>query len=344
MPSDLVILNGRAGARPTVSGVERWTREVARLLLARQPKRYVEVAPPRRLSGKLGQPWEQLALPLQAAARRAEFILSPANLAPLAWPRNVVTVHDAAILRTPDAYSPAYRRWHAWVGAPAIRRAVHVLTVSEFSRSELVELMGLEPDRVTVVGGGVSDSFSEEADAASVRARYRLERPYVLAVGTADRRKNLSVLPLTAQRLAMSGRELVWAGGARSHIQGSTLGPEVRALGYVPEADLPGLYAGAEAFVLPSLYEGFGLPCLEAMASSTPVVASNRGALPEVCAGAALLVDPHDEHAVADAVVRVLDDRELSANLQRRGRQRAAEFSWDAVAGRVDQVLEGLAQ
>lgn len=338
-----MILNNRVARRATISGVERWATEVTPRLLSCRPDRYMELHPPRGLAGPAGQAWEQLVLPAHAFRLRAAVVFSPANLSPWMWPRNVLVIHDAAVLRYPQAYRRLYRAWHAHVGLAAARKALAVVTVSAFSRAELLTLCGLEPERVVVIRGGVDDRFRPDADRERVASTYGLELPYVLTVGTADPRKNLSALSETARRLHTLGMQLVWAGGVRRQVHAAVALDGVRALGYVPDEALPGLYAGAEAFVLPSLYEGFGLPCLEAMACGTPVVASDRGALAETCAGAALLVDPRDPAAVAEAVVRAATDEALRAQLRSKGLERASRASWDHTARELDQLLIELA-
>jgi glycosyltransferase involved in cell wall biosynthesis len=335
-----ILLNARAAARPTITGVERWAVELLPRLRALAPERYVVTQPHSPTTGRLlGQAWEQFILPLDAARRRASLVFSPANLAPLAWPRNVMMVHDATVLREPGAYTRTYATWHRRLGVACARRALLVLTVSDFSRHELERLVGLDPERILVIRGGVSERFTPAADAERVALKLGLTRPYVLTVATNDRRKNLAALGETAGRLAALGIELVWAGETRSYIQGASAVTGVRALGYVDEADLPGLYAGALSFVLPSTYEGLGLPCLEAMACGTPVVAADRAALPETCGSAALLVDPDDPAAVADAVIGAATDDEARARLSESGLRRASELTWDRAAVQTHQIL-----
>jgi glycosyltransferase involved in cell wall biosynthesis len=338
-----ILLNRRAATRPTITGVERWTAEVIPRLHALNPKRYEVVEPPPRARQRaLAQSWEQLALPARAARRRASLIFSPANLAPLAWPRNVLVVHDAAVLRQPEAYSRAYRAWHRHFGLTCARRALAVITVSEFSRRELIELAGLNPETLVVIPGGVSEHFGPDGD--RVAGKLGLSRPYVLTVATDDRRKNLPALAQAAAALDKLGIDLAWAGDSRPYFAQATAAAGVRPLGYVDDADLPGLYRGALAFVLPSSYEGFGLTCLEAMACGVPVVAADRAALPETCADAALLVDPDDPGAVADSVVRAATEPALRERLRRSGVLRAAEFSWDRAARETDQLLSDLSE
>jgi glycosyltransferase involved in cell wall biosynthesis len=311
----VIALNGRAAARPELGGVERWARELAARLDARL------LSPPAALSHRAGQVWEQAALPV--LARSAAVLLNPANLAPLAFPRNVVVIHDAAVLRSPEWYSPAYVRWQRLVLPRIARGALRVVTVSTFSHDELASLLGVE---AVIVPGGVDH-------ARFVPGPARTDRPNVLTVASRTARKNLGALAETARRLAGDGIELVAVGGHRPQFAGERL--PVRSLGHVPDDELPGLYAGAAAFVLPSLYEGFGLPCLEAMACGTPVVASDTTALPETCGDAALLVDPTDQVAIAEAVQRALGNEDLAA----RGLRRASEFSWDRTVAELTAAL-----
>lgn len=338
--SGRIVLNARAGMRPTITGVERWTAEVIPRLRALDPGRYVVVGPRRRARRRLAaQTWEQVALPALARRTAAALVFSPANLAPLAWPRNVLVMHDAAVLREPHAYSRAYVLWHRRFGLTAARRALAVITVSEFSRRELVSLGGLDPARLHVVPGGVSERFHPGVDHERVATRLGLRRPYVLTIATADRRKNLASLGVAAERLAAEGIDLVWAGDDRPYFSASGAIPGLRSIGYVDDADLPGLYAGARAFVLPSRYEGFGLTCLEAMACGVPVVAADRAALPETCGDAAVLVDPDDPQALADALRDAVDDASLRGRLREAGLRRSAPLSWERAARATHAVL-----
>src|SRR5438270_2729639 len=225
-------------------------------LPALRPDRYRVIQPPVRLAHRAGHLWEQALLP--ALCARCALLYSPANLAPMAFPRNVVVIHDAAALRYPNAYSRPYVEYQQRVLPLLARRARLVITVSEFSRGELVEVLGANPDRVRVVPEGVDERFFAAAEPASAPPRYGLTRPYVLALGTVSARKNLEVLELAARALGEQGIELVVGGSDRGYLRRSTT--TLRRLGYVAEEDLVAVYAGARAFAMPSLYEGFGLP------------------------------------------------------------------------------------
>jgi glycosyltransferase involved in cell wall biosynthesis len=339
-----ILVNARAAIRPQITGVERWAREMARRLPELDSEAYRVIAPPERFAHGAGHLWEQGVLPVLAARAKARVLFSPASLAPLAWPRNVSLMHDAAVLRHPELYGRAYIAWERRLLPAIARRALRVITVSEHSRHEIVDLLDADPARVVVVSPGVDERFAPDADAERAREALGLARPYVLTVAASGLRKNLRALGPTARRLRAEGLELVIAGGSRKHLSPDALLEGARNVGYVPEAHLPGLYAGAAAFVLPSLHEGFGLPCIEAMASGTPVVASNRGALPETCGDAALLVDPDDHDAIADAVLAAASDESVAGRLRAAGTARAAGFSWDRATREVDAVLRDAAQ
>jgi glycosyltransferase involved in cell wall biosynthesis len=319
-----------------VGGVERVARELAARLPRLRPERYRVLQPHRALAHRAGHAWEQALLPL--VSRPARLIYCPAGLAPLASRRNVIVIHDAAVLHHPEWYGSLYATYQRRLLPALAHRARHVVTVSEFARREIVETLGVGPERVSVVPNGVAEQFTPAADPEPARAAHGLERPYVLAVGSRIARKNLGVLHQAVRRLDSAGIELVSAGSGRGYMRP---GPDaaVRILGYVEDSDLPGLYAGALALAMPSLYEGFGLPCLEAMACGTPVVAARRAALPETCGDAALLVDPDDAEGLADALLAAATDGDIRARLIARGRKRADLFPWSRSAELTDAII-----
>lgn len=282
-----------------------------------------------------GQLWEQLALPLEARRAGTPLVINPANLAPLAFAHNLVVIHDAAALRQPDWYSNLYSSYQARLLPQVARRAESIVTVSEFSKAELIELLGVSGSKIHVIAGGVDSRFSPAADSTKARAKLALHAPYVLCVASRTARKNLASLEPAARLLAAEGLELVVAGGNRPQFKDGAGAGAVRFLGYVDDDLLPGLYAGASAFVLPSLHEGFGLTALEAMASGVPTVLSSAGALPETGGNGALYADPLDPLEIADQIKAAIGNKELAA----AGIARAAHFGWDRTARELDQLV-----
>jgi glycosyltransferase involved in cell wall biosynthesis len=256
----------------------------------------------------------------------------------------VVTFHDLGFYRVPEAFRPWQRRYLQSAARAAARRADRVIAVSESTRRDLVEVLGVSEGAIDVVPNGVDERFRPEADRAMLerfRSERRLPERFILYLGTLEPRKNLPNL-LRAYAIARSRgvtAPLVIAGGpgwgdlslARL-IDELDLRSAVRPVGYVPAEEQPRWYAAATLFAYPSRYEGFGLPALEAMACGTPVVASDRSSLPEVVGDAGLLVDPDAPELLAAALADVLHDDELAGELARRGVARASNFRWDVAA------------
>jgi alpha-1,3-rhamnosyl/mannosyltransferase len=261
----------------------------------------------------------------------------------------VVTLHDITPLLFPAFHPCISVLGYRLLLRPSIRAANRVIVDATSTADDLLRHGIADQKRVTVVPLGVAERFRAGVRTDTFAQRYALSRPYVLSVGVFEPRKNLGVLIAALDRLRRDGDDvdLVLAGrdGWRWHdpladAANAHLRPHVHILRNVPDADLPELYGRAAAFAYPSLYEGFGLPVLEAMACGTPVVAANRSSLPEVCGDAALLTDPTDAAALANRLHAAITDAPLRQRLVTAGRERARMFSWQRTAERTLNVYE----
>ena len=271
---------------------------------------------------------------------------------PLALPapcRASVLIHDLAFRAHPDYFPPSIAAYMRLLAGLAVRQARRVVALSEFTREELLRFYPATSAKTAVVYPGVGAEFTPDGDPAAderVLAELGVRRPYLLAVGNIHPRKNLGRLLEAWLRLRDAGRpvpSMAWAGLDRWGSQdliGRAVAAGVQFPGFVPPGSLPALYRQAEALAYPSLYEGFGLPPLEAMACGTPVLASATTALPEAVGDAAVTANPADVDALASGLERVLFDRALRRELRARGPARANEFHWDRTAGRLLDALE----
>jgi glycosyltransferase involved in cell wall biosynthesis len=302
---------------------------------------------------------EQLRIPLALRRERVDLFHAPHYvLPPLVWCRSVVTIHDCIHLMFPQYLPNRFALGYARTSlALASRRATRVLTVSESSKRDIIRFFDTPPEKVDVIYNAYDERFAlepREDDVVRVRERYQLQDPFVLYAGNVKPHKNLERLIEAFQivrsrgfdhlKLVLTGDEISRYAALRRAVHRHQLYKYVRFLGFVPEDTLAVMYRLAAVFVFPSLYEGFGLPPLEAMASGTPVVTSNASSLPEVAGDAALLVDPYDPEAIADGVVRVLTDADLRAELRRKGLARARQFSWGEAARRVRDIYREVAK
>jgi glycosyltransferase involved in cell wall biosynthesis len=301
---------------------------------------------------------ELLTVPLALARLRVDLFHAPHYVvSPLVRVPYVVTIHDCIHLRFPQ-YLPN-RRAYVYARAMmrlAARRARRILTVSQASRDDIVRYLHVPADKIDVIPNAM-DAFllnrATEDDIARVRERFQLTSPFILYSGNIKPHKNVARLieafSILRQKhgadvsLVIIGDESSRYPNLRRLVHRHQLHQHVRFLGFVPDATLAALYRLASVFVFPSLYEGFGLPPLEAMAMGTPVVVSNVSSLPEVVGDAALLIDPADPEAIADAVNRALTDADLRASLVQRGHERVKAFSWARSAARTHEVFAEVA-
>jgi glycosyltransferase involved in cell wall biosynthesis len=296
---------------------------------------------------------EQIHIPYVLMRERPDVYHAPHYVLPPAVPcRSVVTIHDTIHLRFPQ-YLPnrgawAYARSLMWAAA---KRSDRILTVSESSKRDIIHYFDIDPNKIVVVYNALDERFSTEPppeEMARVRERFQLNHSFVLYVGNIKPHKNLVRLIEAFEglrhdgfddlKLLIIGDEISKWPALRRAVHKHKLHKHVRFLGFQSDETLAVLYRLAAVFVFPSLYEGFGLPPLEAMASGTPVVTSNVSSLPEVAGDAAVLVDPYDAIDIKDGIKRVLTDPALREELRRKGLQRAREFSWERSVARTREI------
>ncbi len=295
--------------------------------------------------------WHKLRLPLPAEtlAGGCDIFHSPDfTLPPLRKARGVVTVHDLSFLRVPQCADPGLRTFLERAVPRSLARSARVLADSENTKKDLIELLDVAPEKISVVPAGIEPRFQpvhNTAKLAAVRARYKLPEWFILMVGTIEPRKNLSRL-ITAYRqlrrqtglphaLVIAGKEGWLFQGIYEQVAREGMTECVLFPGFVADADLPALYSLADVLAFPSLYEGFGLPPLEAMACGTPVVTSANSSLPEAVGSAALLVNAEDIEGLTEALARVLCDANLHARMSDLGRVQASRFTWPEAARRL---------
>ncbi len=290
--------------------------------------------------------WEQSVQPLAAWRERLDLLHALAYVTPALAPcPTIVTVHDLSFVLYPEAFRPFNRLYLRTMTRRSVLRSRRILADSFSTRDDLVRLWGIPRGRISVVHAAVEDDYCPAplAQVEEFRRQRGLPERFVLYLGTLEPRKNVTAVvdafARWVQATGDSATHLVLAGAKGWYyeqvfrrVQEVGLPDRVHFPGYVPSAELPAWYRAATAFIYPSLYEGFGLPPLEAMACGTPVITSNTSSLPEVVGDAALLVDPYDIDAIADALARLLADADLRQQLRAAGLARARRFSWEQTA------------
>ncbi len=364
-------INGRSLSRQ-LTGVQHYAREVTHALCALSPKDVnftvffgreertaVSELPAAASSIPAGGPvrgiiWEQTALRRMIRKAGIDVLFNPANTAPLNPPASsVVTIHDLSFLLFPEYFSRAFGTYYRTLIPRIANQATAIITVSDSSRQDLINHLGIAPEKITAIHSGVSADFCrriKKADLEAVRQRLGLPPKFFLSVSSLEPRKNLRRLVqaygmLPADITEEFGLVLVGAGNriftdpAYTDELARIPSGSVFTPGYVTEDDIAAVYRLSAALVFPSLYEGFGLPVLEAMAASTPVITSNRSSLPEVAGTAAALIDPDSPEEIAAAMELVATDSGTRTLLIERGKKRAAAFKWDKTAKATLEVL-----
>jgi glycosyltransferase involved in cell wall biosynthesis len=328
-----VVVNGRFLSR-RVTGVDRFAGEVQRRLGPRVTVRRSSA------SGFAGHLWEQTAL--AASLRPEDTLWSPANTGPVLASRQILMIHDLSPLDHAEWFSATFALWYRVLWSALIPRVQRILVPSKFVKQRVIARFGAVP--LTVVPGGVDPRmFHPRASARTLKLPDR----YVLFVGSIQPRKNLAALLAAWESVQgrYPGTWLLIAGAGGPNFGPSPTGAEherVRFLGYVPDDELPGLYAGAALLVMPSLEEGFGLPILEAMACGTPVLASDGGALPETAGDAAVIFELADPCGLPNALESLMSDEQLRLRMRRAGLERASRSTWEITTEMVWSAIRGI--
>jgi len=352
------LINGRFLGQPQ-SGVQRFAREITAALLASDRNINVVVPPGTQLDGSIswdrvravgtrrGQAWEQLDLPRHIGDA---VLVNLGNTAPLRAPRQVVVIHDTGWAATPEAYTRAFRVWYRTLQTLLVRSSARLVTVSAFARAEIARTLRVAPARITVVPEGAEHITRLPPNPGVVEDASLARGRYVLAVGNIATHKNLLALRELARVLAERGQMLAIAGASPAGVfhDGADLPQPARLLGRPDDSQLRALYEHAACLVFPSLYEGFGLPAVEAMACRCPVAAADIPALRETCGEAAIFFNPRSSASIAETVLALLDDPARAEAMREAGAARAARFTWrraaDALAAVAAEVAPVVSQ
>jgi glycosyltransferase involved in cell wall biosynthesis len=370
----IIGIDASRALRPKQTGTERYSLEIIRHLLAlpaavqhtwrlyldgpAEPSYFCAEGGNEGVSLELcrlpaRRMWTHRALAREVVQRPPDVLFVPAHVLPFVvpvWrlPASVVTIHDLGYRYFPGTHTWRQRLYLDWSTQWGVLAATQIIAISRATCADLMRFYAAPPSKITVVHEARPERPPAEPTLA-VQDRYGLERPYLLFVGTIHPRKNLARLIEAYATLVATGAtpcDLVLAGGAGwlsdplyELVQRLRLTERVRLLGYVPDTDVTALYQGARAFCFPSLYEGFGLPVLEAQSHGVPVMTTNNSALPEIAGDAALLVDPTDVDAIADAMLRLSQDEALRQQLIAAGYENVKRFSWEKAARETLAVL-----
>lgn len=297
--------------------------------------------------------WEQTGLPLSGLAHRLNVFHGPLNVVPLAMRTpKVVTVHDLAFLRFPDQLPRARRAYMVTATRLSARTADRIIAVSRNTADDLMHWLDLPEDRITVIPEAPSPRIQRVAGTSLTifRMRFAIDRPYILAVGTLEPRKNLdfflkvfaSVSDRIPHQLVLVGPEGWMTESFHQTLLELELGDRVRLTGFVSDAELGGWYSGADVFVFPSMYEGFGLPAVEAMNCGVPILASNSSCFPNVIGDAGMLIPLTDLEGWADALLRLVLDRDLNETFRRRSLEHGQTYSWERTAAETLAIYREL--
>jgi len=347
MQNPNIIVNMRCLLSP-ITGVQRYTTEI----VEKFPKESYETISPKITKYFFyGHLWEQLILPGKV---KDKLLWSPANTGPLSVKQQVLSILDLSTIDHPEWFSPKYSSWYRILLPNLAKRSKHILTISEFSKRRIMEQFGISDEKITVTYLAADKKFQPQSQNIVVETRkeFKLPEHYFLALSSLEPRKNLEKLLKTWGNIETKLPQDIWlvvAGGKGKssvfkELAFKQLPKRIIFTGYVPEKSLPGLYSGALGFIYLSVYEGFGLPPIEAMACGVPVITSNSTSLPEVVGDSSLLVNPLNEEEIGHAIQSLAENSSLGQELRQKGLERAQLFAWERTAAKTWQVLDRMAE
>ena len=358
MRTKKVVINSRFLTQE-ITGVQRYAVEISKQLKKLHPdmkfiapeenfhkdlKRELNVITIGKNTGHL---WEQIDLPFYLRRIGNPLLINLCNTAPLFYANQIITIFDLSFLRNPRWFLRSFYLYYKFLIPRIAREASKIITISEFSKKEIMCLLNVPEDKIHVIYCAISENVIN-LSSPEVYSKYA---NYILSVSSLDPRKNFKNLIMAYNRLKLSETRLVIVGSENKVFADSKLrniintSKDIIFTGYVSDEELAVLYKNAKLFVYPSLYEGFGLPPLEGMACGCPVVVSNAASLPEVCGDAAYYVDPYDIDDIAKGIYEVLTDDKLQHELRQKGLERVKLFSWKESAEKllsvIQEVLDG---
>jgi glycosyltransferase involved in cell wall biosynthesis len=325
-----------------LTGVQRYLKEI----LDKHPDAFRRIEPRQPLRALKGHGWEQTVLPLRSSG----LLWSPGNTGPLVKAHQIVTLHDVVPFDMPHTLDPKFAAVYQFLTPRLVRRVEKVITISNFSKSAILRHMPVDPDKIVIIPNGVDERFHPKPPAEVAQAIAQAGIPfkrYVLTLGSIEPRKNLATLFKAWRQVEDAidddiGLVVVGKTGASNIFKSIDIDDRMKRVhftGHLPDGALPAIYSGATAFVCISLYEGFGLPPLEALACGAPTLASNTTALPEVVGDAAWTVDPTDVGAVTDALIELVRSESEQQRLRAKGLVQARQFPWADTARQTLALL-----
>ncbi len=334
-----------------ITGTQRFAIEISKRIIKYLTSTQIEFLAPRNIINRKlaksfnpklfgifkGHLWEQIDLPIYLRNTNDSLLLNLTNTGPLFYRNQIITIHDLAFLRYPQWFSKAFYSYYKFLIPKIAKNSKKIITVSEFSKKELITLLDIPEEKIEVVYNGVSELFKYNPN--------QRKENFILAVSSLDPRKNFKRLILAFKELNLQDYKLVIVGSENKIFRNSEIKtlikqiPNIEFTGYISDEKLIQLYQKATLFIYPSLYEGFGLPPLEAMACGTPVIVSNTASLPEICGSAAYYVNPYDKNDIAKGIKTLLENKRLQKDLVQKGLQHVKKFNWDKSAIKITNII-----